>query len=59
MSETKSEQVLSSTILSNWARKGIVKKAGKGKNEFLTRPGVKDAFKEMLDSFQIPQTPGS
>jgi hypothetical protein len=56
MSETKSEQVLSSTILSKWTREGIVQKAGKGKYEFVREPGAKDALKEVLNTFQIPHT---
>jgi predicted HTH transcriptional regulator len=59
MSETKSEQVLSSNILSKWTREGIVKKAGKGKYEFVRKPGVKDAFEEVLNTFQIPLIPDS
>jgi len=59
MRNTKSEQVLSSNILSKWARDGIVKKTDKGKYEFVKKPGVKDAFEEVLNTFQIPQTPDS
>lgn len=59
MRDTKSEQTLSSNILSDWAKDGIVRKIGKGKYKFLKKPGVKDAFEELLSTFQIPETPDS
>jgi hypothetical protein len=59
MRDTKSEQVLSSNILSDWAKEGMIHKIGKGKYKFVKKPGVTDAFEKVLSTFQIPQTPDS
>jgi hypothetical protein len=58
MGETGSEQVLSSNMLSAWAKKGIVRRLSKGKYRFVKNPATPDAYAELLDAFQIPpQTP--
>ena len=60
MGNTKSEQTLSSTILSKWAQKGVVRKIGKGNYEFIKKVRTDDPFADLLDKFEIPaQTPNA
>lgn len=52
MGNTKSEQTLSSTILSRWCKNGIVKKSGKGKYLFEKKSPQADPFDELMKMFE-------
>jgi predicted HTH transcriptional regulator len=60
MANTKSEQVLSSTILKNWERDGTVKRVRRGQYRFVRRPPAAAAtWQDLLELFKVTPEGGA